>query len=137
MNISGQLEDNIQELKKRFENCQDVIQRQMIATGLPIYVVYVDSMIDRELVEGEFLKNIMYSLDNMPKTNVFEFLQKQAMTTADTKAADTLEDAILAVLSGDTAIFLEDCPKALIISSKKFPTRGVQSAESELSLIHI
>ena len=90
MNISDRLEDNIQELKKRFKNCQDVIQRQMIATGLPIYVVYVDSMIDRELVEGEFLKNIMYSLEYMPKTEVFEFLQKQAMTTADTKAAETL-----------------------------------------------
>ena len=48
MNISSQLEINIKELKKRFENCQDVIQRQMVATGLPIYVVYVDSMIDRD-----------------------------------------------------------------------------------------
>lgn len=69
------------------------------------YVVYVDSMIDRELVEGEFLKNIMYSLDSMPRTEVFEFLQTRALTTADTKAAETLEDAILAVLSGDTAVF--------------------------------
>ena len=100
MNISSQLEANIEELKKRFENCQDVIQRQMVATGLPIYVVYVDSMIDRELVEGEFLKNIMYSLEYMPKTDVFEFLQERAVTTADTKEAKTLEDAILAVLSG-------------------------------------
>lgn len=134
MNISSQLEANIEELKKRFENCQDVIQRQMVATGLPIYVVYVDSMIDRELVEGEFLKNIMYSLEYMPKTDVFEFLQERAVTTADTKEAKTLEDAILAVLSGDTAIFMENCPKALIISSKKFPTRGVQSAESEVAV---
>ena len=123
MNISSRLETNIEELKKRFENCQDVIQRQMVATGLPIYVVYVDSMIDRELVEGEFLKNIMYSLEYMPKTDVFEFLQERAVTTADTKEAKTLEDAILAVLSGDTAIFMENCP-----------TRGVQSAESEVAV---
>ena len=124
MNISEQLDENIEELKKRFKDCQDVIQRKMIAAGMPIYVVYVDSMIDRELVEGEFLKNIMYSLDSMPRKNVFEFLQERAMTTADTKAAETLEDAILAVLSGDTAIFLEDCPKALIISSKKISDPG-------------
>ena len=65
MNISEQLDENIEELKKRFKDCQDVIQRKMIAAGMPIYVVYVDSMIDRELVEGEFLKNIMYSLDSM------------------------------------------------------------------------
>ena len=134
MNISSQLEMNIEELKKRFENCQDVIQRRMIAAGLPVYVVYVDSMIDRELVEGEFLKNIMYGLEYMPKTDVLDFLQERAITTADTKAAETLEDAVLAVLSGDTALFLEDCPKALIISSKKFPTRGVQSAESEVAV---
>ena len=62
MNISEQLDENIEELKKRFKDCQDVIQRKMIAAGMPIYVVYVDSMIDRELVEGEFLKNIMYSI---------------------------------------------------------------------------
>ena len=61
MNISEQLDENIEELKKRFKDCQDVIQRKMIAAGMPIYVVYVDSMIDRELVEGEFLKYYVQS----------------------------------------------------------------------------
>ena len=39
MNISEQLDENIEELKKRFKDCQDVIQRKMIAAGMPIYVV--------------------------------------------------------------------------------------------------
>ena len=45
MNISEQLDENIEELKKRFKDCQDVIQRKMIAAGMPIYVVYVDSVL--------------------------------------------------------------------------------------------
>ena len=84
MRISEHLEDNIKELKKRFNNCDDIVQREMMVADLPMYIVYVDSMIDRELVEGDFLKNLMYGLEEIPKKNTFDFLQKQAMTTADT-----------------------------------------------------
>ncbi|MDD3223022.1 MAG: spore germination protein [Clostridia bacterium] len=134
MKISEKLDENIKELGKWFENCEDIVKKKMMAAGLPIYIVYVDSMIDRDLVEGEFLKNIMYGLGEMPDKNVLTFLQTRALTTADTKIAETLEDAVLPVLSGDTAIFIEGCNNVLLISSKKFPSRGVQSAESEVAL---
>lgn len=134
MKISENLDKNIQELERRFKDCNDVVKRRLVAGGLPIYVIYIDSMIERELVEGEFLKNLMYGIGKMPEENVFSFIQTYAMTTADTKEAETIEDAVLAVLSGDTPIFLEGSRKALIVSSKNFPSRGVQSAESEVSV---
>ena len=134
MRISEHLEDNIKELKKRFNNCDDIVQREMMVADLPMYIVYVDSMIDRELVEGDFLKNLMYGLEEIPKKNTFDFLQKQAMTTADTKAAELFEDAVVEILSGNTLFFLQGCRKALIISSKDFPSRGVQAAESEVAV---
>lgn len=134
MNISKKLDENIRELEKRFKDCNDVVKRRLVAAGLPIYVVYVDSMIDRDLIEGEFLKNLMYGIDRMPDKDIFSFVQTYGMTTADTKEGKTIEDAVLAVLSGDTPIFMEGCDRVLIISSKNFPSRGVQSAESEVSV---
>ena len=134
MKISKQLNVNIKELEKQFMNCNDIIHRPLIAAGLTIYVVYVDSLIDRNLVEAEFLRNMMYGVGKIPDTNVFEFIQKQVLTTADTKAVDNTEDAILEVLSGNTALFISGCSQALVISSRKYPGRGVQSAESEVSV---
>ena len=134
MKISKQLDVNIRELEKQFTDCSDIIHRPLVAAGRTVYVVYVDSLIDRDLVEGEFLKNMMYGVDRIPDTNVFDFIQKQVITTADTKAADTIWDAVLEVLSGNTALFISGCSQALIISSRKYPGRGVQSAESEVSV---
>ena len=95
MKISKQLDVNIRELEKQFTDCSDIIHRPLVAAGRTVYVVYVDSLIDRDLVEGEFLKNMMYGVDRIPDTNVFDFIQKQVITTADTKAADTIWDAVL------------------------------------------
>lgn len=134
MKISKQLNANIKEVEKRFRDCNDVIHRPLVAAGLPIYVVYVDSFIDRQLVEGEFLKNMMYGVDRMPDTDVFEFIQEYVLTTADTKAVENIDDAILEVLSGNTALFIWGCSQAIIISSRNYPGRGVQSAESEVSI---
>lgn len=56
MKISKQLDVNIRELEKQFTDCSDIIHRPLVAAGRTVYVVYVDSLIDRDLVEGEFLK---------------------------------------------------------------------------------
>lgn len=134
MNISGRLKDTIRELEKQFSDCHDVVHQEMTIAGINCYVVYIDSMIDRDLIEGDVLKNLIYELDILPEENTVSYLRKNAVSTADTKAVMNLDEAVLEILSGNTAMFFEGNTKALIISSKNFPTRGVQNAESEVSV---
>ena len=134
MAISMRLEENIERLDLRLKDCGDVVHHKLRLANVPVYVVYMDSMIDRELVEGDLFRNLMYGLHEIPERQRMEFIQTRALTTADTKTVETVDEAILEALSGNTVIFVDGCEKALIISSKMFPTRGVQAAQSEVSV---
>ena len=134
MDISSQLEENVNRLEIVLKDCADVVHRRLSIAEVDAYLVYVDSMMDRELVEGDFLKDLMYGLEKIPETDPIEFIQMKALTTADSKLLTVFDEAIVEALSGNTVLFMDGSEKALMISSKKFPLRGVQAAESESAL---
>lgn len=134
MGISENLNQVIEELEQRFERCGDVVKRKLVIADVEFYVVYMDSMIDRGMVEETVIKEMMYNLDTLPRKHRIEYLQKHAVVTADSKIMTELDAVILEALSGNTAIFVDGSRSALVISSKQFPSRGVQSAESEVSV---
>src|SRR5699024_4960237 len=45
-----------------------------------------------------------------------------------------LDQAVTEILSGNTVLFGENAPMALMINSKGFPNRGVSEAESEVAI---
>ena len=55
MEISNQLEENIDRLENILIDCADVVRRRLSIAEVDAYLMYVDSMIDRELIEGDFL----------------------------------------------------------------------------------
>ena len=55
MILSENIEVNIKKIETLLEGCADVVHRKMIIANVTAYVIYMDSMIDRELIEGEFL----------------------------------------------------------------------------------
>lgn len=134
--ISGQLDKDAAYIKKRFECCSDVVHRRLfIGEGsYEIDMVYMDSMADRDLVEGEILKSLMFGRVNLPRTGCLEAIQDFYLTTADAKLIDDMEAAVTEILSGNTVIFGADAKRALMINSKKFPMRGVSEAESETTI---
>ena len=88
--ISGQLDKDAAYIKKRFECCSDVVHRRLfIGEGsYEIDMVYMDSMADRDLVEGEILKSLMFGRVNLPRTGCLEAIQDFYLTTADAKLID-------------------------------------------------
>lgn len=132
--ISSSLNENIEYLKKRFSQCQDVVQRKMYVgrNNYPIYIVYMDSMIDRDLVEGDILRSLTFQMWDVPEKKPLEYIQNFSMPSADVKMLSDMEEAITEAMSGNTVIFGDYSVQALMINSKNFPSRGVQSAESEV-----
>lgn len=134
--LHSDLQMNIDDVKKRFERCSDAVHKRMIIAknSYPIYVVYMDSMINRDVVEGYILKSLMYQLDFVPDNEPLAYIKDHGVLSADVKMSDDMDEIIVNVLSGNTAIFGEHSGEAMIISGKGFPGRGVQSAESEVTV---
>ena len=73
-------------------------------------------------------------MGDVPEKGAVDYIIKYGMITADVKAESDFNRALKSMMSGDTLIFVEGAAQVLIINSKGYPNRGVQAAESEITL---
>ena len=138
--LSKSLKENIKNTDRLFENCSDVVGRT-IPIGkdhpLDIYILYIDGMVKREIIEFAIIEKILFkenkALESVRdhKVSLTQLLLDTIGGTVDVKEADNFDDFILAVLSGNTAIFIDGSPKGLIVSTKGFASRGIQTPDNE------
>lgn len=134
--ISPVLSETMKRVQADFTDCADVVMKELYVgkNHYPIYMVYMDSMIARDLVETDILKMLMFSMGEVPKEKPLEFIRDYGMTTADVKADSNYYSALKSMMSGDTLIFVDGSAQVLVLDSKGYPNRGVQSAESEVAI---
>ncbi len=141
MDIYKNIDDNINFLNKKFNDCGDIVQRKLYIgekTDIPIYIVYIDMLVDRKIVEDNIIYPLMYRIKQLPpkrdelKTDLFHALVNGGLATADLKLSDNLEDVENGIMSGDTAVFIDGFSSVVIISTKSWPNRGISTADTEV-----
>ncbi len=135
--LTASINENIKTLDTLFENCSDVVNRRFTIGGdckVDIYVSYIDNMVDRQLLEQNVIKNLLYKMDLLPASNPYEYIKDKALQSVDIKELTTMEDITQAILSGDMTILVDGFSKALMVSLKDFPSRGVPAVESEVTI---
>lgn len=139
MKLSAQLDINKQNLDILFKNCMDVVKREVdVGKGVPfrIYGVYIDGMVNRETLENFFLGRIidyknLYGDIVEHRTTPTQIIMQHFSATFDIKEVETMDDMVRAVLSGDSAIFVDNSEKGLVIATRGWPNRGVGEPSSE------
>jgi spore germination protein len=131
MNLFTDINKNIQRTEEQFENSGDFIGKRIPAGSSIAYVAYFDLLADRKLVELNVVTKIMYAFEKI-NDDAFEKIKDDITTTIDLKEETTFEGAFRSILSGDALVFVDRSDKAIIISAKGFPNRGVPKAETEV-----
>ncbi len=94
----------------------------------------MDSMYDRDFVDGVVLKSLLFDRIQLPDQHAGQVIFNKYLATADVKETNRMEMLIDEVLKGNTAILIDGMAKAIIVSSKNLPGRGVSEAETEVSV---
>lgn len=131
------LNQNVKILEQLFENCADVIRRRFTIGGtnkVDIYFVYIDNMIDKQLLEEDTLRYLIYQMGDLPKQNQFEYIKQKGLRTADVADLDSMQKVIDSILGGDTAILIDGYDKAIKVSIRGMANRGVPTAENEVTV---
>jgi len=137
------LEENIKVLENLFKDSQDYNGRKFTPGGLGapyIYMAYLDMMTDRSLTDMTVVRRL-FDMDwqklhvENKGLNLFETLRDRGIATADLSEADNWDDILYFIHAGDTAVFVEGFEKVIIIATRGFPNRGVQSVEAEVSIL--
>ncbi len=135
--FSKVLDENIDTLSVLFENCADVVKRKLSVGGenkVDIFIIYIDNMIDKELLEMNTLLQLFRDLQDMPETDKFDYIKNRGIQTVDLIEVSTIPELVGQILSGDTIIMVDGYDKALRVSMRKAPNRGVPTSENEVTV---
>ena len=137
--LSSDLDSNIKHIETLFSDCGDIVKREVTidpASNFRIYGVYTDGLINRDILENYLLsrvfdyKNLSGEIDSDTYSPT-RMLMQHFSATFDVKEVDKMDDMVKAVLSGDSAIFVEGSSKGLVIATRSWPARGVSEPATE------
>ena len=131
---------SIEKLKEILKDCDDVVYRDFkvgVKQNFSLCIVYVDGLINKESVSDFVLESLMEGargLEPTPKgikDNLVELITKGNISITEIKEVSTIEETIDAILSGETALFIDKYDKVIILSSRGWPTRSINESQSE------
>ena len=82
-------------------------------------VIYVDGMTDADMVEDFVIRPLLKNKCGKTGHDFLSYVENHVMETVDWKEDESFEDILTDLLSGNTLLLLESCPKAIILSTKK------------------
>lgn len=137
--LPSRIEDIKEQLDYVLKDASDVVKREVLLGTQRkhrILLVFTEGLVDKQELENHILEPIVFKArltppDYASPSQVFELLEAALVSTASAKRADTLDEVILAVLSGFTAIFVDGCNQALLLETKGWPSRGVDEPAVE------
>lgn len=137
MEISKNLDENITVIKSKFDKWGDIVEKKFVLSRPgwsfeeAIYVVYIDGLCDHELIENTIIKPVTWEWRDADAEELWDRITSYEGQTADYITENDLNKVIKSVLKGDTAIFVSGSDAALVVSSKRFPVRGIEESSSE------
>lgn len=137
--IVSSLEVNLKYINSLLGNSGDLkIHRFVIGDNreCPAALLFIDGLVEQATITDSILFPIMsldYSVlssrqDGQDRINQ---LRQKIVCSGDMQSFEKLSEVTAAILSGDTAILLEDCTTALGVSTKGWDKRGVSEPETE------
>lgn len=132
--ISTNLRKNEEYLRKRLENCSDILIRPMKLGEehkVDCLMVYIEVAVSNMMLDDSAIGKMVNHFWEVSPEKIREFVQNNSLGIADVKKLEDMEEAIDAMLAGNAVFFIDGYDKAMKISSKGYPDMGVMQAETE------
>lgn len=139
--INESLNSNESFLKNKIGESFDIKYRYLkipVFGDCKAFIVYISSLIDTGIVEGTILESLMSKLPQarrqVKSMEYMSVLMEQGIFTAEANKTNAWNEICDSIMEGDTVLFIDGCPDALILSSRKYEGRSVAepSTESEV-----
>ena len=132
--LSKDFDENLQAIRAIFDLSSDLILREFnIGTEqkLRVFAVMISGLINEASVNQNLINPLMFLEKDINKNNGFMIIKQCALSVASVKEAHTLEETVDAILSGDTALFIDGSNTVLICSIRGWEARGVDEPKTE------
>lgn len=119
--LSSNLAENIERIRSKLGNATDLLVSEHCSKSGVMYAVFcIDGLSNRLIIQEHLLEALIGSETDKAKLPVQEI-----------KSTRTLDDAVISILSGDTAVLMEGLPDAWIVGTKSWNSRSVEEPQTE------
>lgn len=135
--LSTSLDKNIEAYQTLFKDCFDVKGKRLKLgkeNQIEVFVGFIEASIENVLFSKSILGQLFNSIWDLPEQEKYAYLRDNGLGIVDMQEVKTIKDVESGVLSGDAVLFVEGYDKALRITTKGYPNRGVPKAENETVL---
>ena len=132
--ISVSLHENESYIRKRCENCDDILIRPMrLGEGHKVdcLMVYIEVAVSNMMLDDSAIGKMINHFWEIPEEKIREFIRRNSLGIADVEELFSMEEVFGAVLSGNAVFFMDGYDRAMKISSKGYPGLDVSEAETE------
>ena len=132
--ISALLHENETYIRKRCENCDDILIRPMVlgeGHKVNCLMVYIEVTVSNMMLDDSAIGKMVNHFWEIPAEKIREFIRKNSLGIADAEELSTMEEVFSAMLAGNAVFFMDGYDKAMKISSRGYPGLDVSEAETE------
>lgn len=136
------LASNLAAIKGRLGQSPDIIIRELVIDSFGQIngaIIYIDGLVDKHQIDRDILAPLlMNSKAEDPMSNMTGIedtiiaLQMKLVAIGDIKIKNSINDLVDAVLSGDTVLIVDNCAKALVLSTIGWEKRSIEEPASEV-----
>ncbi|WP_312061234.1 spore germination protein [Anaerotignum sp.] len=137
MQISKNLSENMITIKEAFRDCGDVVMREfVVGSGKSrLFMIYTDNIVDSHTIHDFIMTNLMSRYKECNESGLLDAFMEDIIAVGEVSKINEIQQALDAVLLGDTVLFMEGNAFALEVSTKGFPSRGVNQAQTEVVVL--
>lgn len=136
--VSKKVKENKKYLQQILNNAEDIVYRDFYigVSKQPMMMVFVEGMVEKNLLGEQVLKAMMVDLNQDLYREIFTLaeIKNRLISVAEIREAETFDSLVLALLSGDTLVFLEGFSHGLIIGGKGWTNRSIAEPTTEKSV---
>jgi len=138
--ISKDIKENVEKFKNTFKDADDLVYRN-IKIGKKnkkeAYLIFIDGMVDKSVISDYAIEVLFDEMEidesnlDSYKTSLSEKISEESIAVHDVKEEDSYDKLVDMILVGETVLLIDGSDKALILSTRGWPTRGVQEPQTE------
>ncbi|MEH7118117.1 spore germination protein [Neobacillus vireti] len=127
--IEADLSINIERLKRLFEDCSDIVFRQIIAGEVEACLLFVDGLIDTSSIQLHGISQMLREVERERVTA--DFIIERIISVSSVTEITKLDDAVKNILKGNTVLLVDKVSTGIVIDAKGGQRRGVTEPETE------
>lgn len=137
--FSRRLEDNLERVKVFAGDTADLNIRQFTLgiTGIKAAVIHMQGLTDMKILNEHVVEPLILKfqtdlpIEELKGRPLKEVVTNHIMTSSMVESVDTLDQAFLPLLSGDTIVLLDTVKGALVVGNRGWTARAISEPQTE------